>query len=460
MKSLYLLGTALALGIATPVMAQEEGAIDLGAYVRATMADDQLTDEMPLGLGGRLGIFLKRGFALELELSQNETKKEAYTLMRPFSARLAYHYNVTDNWSAIAGAGWTRNWIDPQGPGELWADDGPSFLLGVQRRMTERMSLRVDGVYEHHRSPIFQTQTNDIAMSHFALQAGLAWRFKETRAPKDSDKDGVADALDACPGTLAGETVDGRGCVPPKDADNDGVIDANDACANTPAGTRVDARGCAVPMDSDRDGVMDNADRCANTPAGTRVDANGCPVPVDSDGDGVMDNNDRCANTPAGTRVDGNGCPVPVDSDGDGVMDNVDACANTARGTPVDARGCARIFEEGKANIVLEGVTFATGSAVLTAEAKMVLDKMADLLNGAPDVNVEVQGHTDNTGSAAANTRLSGARAESVRAYLESKGVSGSRLSAKGYGPTVPAAPNTTAAGRAQNRRVELKKTN
>ncbi|MFN0100213.1 MAG: OmpA family protein [Gemmatimonadaceae bacterium] len=460
MKSLYLLGTALALGIASPALAQEEGAIDLGAYVRATMADDQLTDEMPLGLGGRLGIFLKRGFALEFELSQNETKKDAYTLMRPFSARLAYHYNVTDNWSAIAGAGWTRNWIDPQGPGELWADDGPSFLLGVQRRLTERMSVRVDGVYEHQRSPIFETRANNLVMDHLALQAGLSWRFKETRAPKDSDKDGVADALDACPGTAAGETVDGRGCVPPKDADNDGVIDANDACANTPAGTRVDARGCAVPVDSDRDGVMDNADRCANTPAGTRVDASGCPVPVDSDGDGVMDNNDRCANTPAGTRVDASGCPVPVDSDGDGVMDNVDACANTARGTPVDARGCARIFEEGKANIVLEGVTFATGSAVLTAEAKVVLDKMADLLNGAPDVNVEVQGHTDNTGSAAANTRLSGARAESVRAYLESKGVAGSRLSAKGYGPTVPAAENTTAAGRAQNRRVELKKTN
>lgn len=460
MKSLYLLGTALALGIASPVMAQEEGAIDLGAYVRATMADDQLTDATAFGYGGRLGIFLKRGFALEMELSNNEASKEPYATIRPFSARLAYHYNLSDNWSAIGGAGWTRLWIDPAGPGELWADDGPSFILGIQRRLRETMSLRLDAVYEHFRSPIFETQTSNIVMNHYALQAGLTWRFKETRAPKDSDKDGVADALDACPGTAAGETVDGRGCVPPKDADNDGVIDANDACANTPAGTRVDARGCAVPVDSDRDGVMDNADRCANTPAGTRVDGNGCPVPVDTDGDGVMDNNDRCANTPAGTRVDGNGCLVPVDSDGDGVMDNVDACANTARGTTVDERGCARIFEPGKANIVLEGVTFATGSAVLTAEAKVVLDKMADLLNGAPDVNVEVQGHTDNTGSAAANTRLSGARAESVRAYLESKGVAAARLSAKGYGSTVPVAENTTSAGRAQNRRVELKKTN
>ncbi len=460
MKSFYLLGTALVLGVATPAIAQQEGAVDLGAYVRATMADDQITDAMPRGVGGRLGIFLKRNFALEFELSNNEAPKEPYATMRPFSARLAYHHNLTERWSVIGAAGWTRLWIDPAGPDDLWADDGSSFLLGVQRRLTDRMSLRVDGVYEHFRSPIFETLTSNLVMNHYAVQAGLTWRFKETRAPRDSDRDGVPDTMDACAATAAGETVDARGCVPPKDADGDGVIDANDACANTPAGTRVDARGCAVPVDSDRDGVMDNADRCANTPAGTRVDANGCPVPVDSDGDGVMDNADRCAGTPAGTRVDANGCPVPVDSDSDGVMDNADACPNTAAGTAVDARGCARIFEEGKANIVLEGVTFATGSAVLTDEAKVVLDKMAGLLNGAPDVNVEVQGHTDNTGSAAANTRLSGARAEAVRAYLESKGVAAARLSAKGYGPTSPIAENTTAAGRAQNRRVELKRTN
>ena len=117
-------------------------------------------------------------------------------------------------------------------------------------------------------------------------------------------------------------------------------------------------------------------------------------------------------------------------------------------------------IEEGRRNIVLEGVTFATASAVLTEGAKVVLDKVAGQLNGAPDVNVEVQGHTDNTGAAANNTRLSGLRAEAVRAYLASKGVAAARLTAKGYGSSVPVADNATPAGRAQNRRVELKRTN
>ncbi len=442
MRSLTLLGAVLALGVASPVLAQEERTVDVGVFGRATMLDEHLSDKMPLGLGGHFGLFIKRNLALEANLSRNETGKDEYVMHTPFSLRLAYHQGLSDRWTGILGGGYVKSWINPPGIGETYSDDGISGVLGVQRRLRNNMSLRVDGVVEHHFSPITTASNTNVEHTHVSLQVGLTWRFNGGDSPAPAPA-----PMPAPP-------------PPPADSDSDGVIDANDACANTPAGTRVDASGCAVPVDSDRDGVMDNVDRCANTPAGTRVDVNGCPLPVDSDGDGVMDNVDRCASTPAGTRVDGNGCPVPVDTDGDGVMDNVDACANTARGTPVDARGCARIFEEGRTTLVLEGVTFNSGSAVLTEGAKVVLDKMAEALNGAPDVNVEVQGHTDNTGSLAVNTRLSGLRAESVRAYLVSKGVATARLTAKGYGPTVPVADNTTAAGRAQNRRVELKRTN
>lgn len=442
MRSFSILGAVLALGLASPALAQEERTVDVGVFGRATSLDEHLSDKMPIGLGGHFGLFLKRNLALEANLSRNETGKDSYVLMVPFSLRLAYHQRLGDNWTGVFGGGWVRSWINPPGVGGTYSDDGISGVLGVQRRLRDNMSLRVDGVVEHHFSPITTASSTNVEHTHLSLQVGLTWRFRDGGAPAPA------------PMVIAPPPA------PPADSDNDGVIDANDACANTPAGTRVDASGCAVPVDTDRDGVMDNVDRCSNTPAGTRVDVNGCPLPVDSDADGVMDNVDRCANTPAGTRVDGNGCPVPVDSDGDGVMDNVDACANTARGTTVDARGCARIFEEGRATLVLEGVTFTSGSAVLTEGAKVVLDKMAAALNGAPDVNVEIQGHTDNTGSAAVNTRLSGLRAESVRAYLVSKGVAAARLTAKGYGPTVPVADNATPAGRAQNRRVELKRTN
>jgi OOP family OmpA-OmpF porin len=118
------------------------------------------------------------------------------------------------------------------------------------------------------------------------------------------------------------------------------------------------------------------------------------------------------------------------------------------------------VFEAGRTNIVLEGVTFASGSTILSAGAKVVLDRVALQLVNATDVNVEVGGHTDNTGSPATNTRLSGLRAEAVRTYLIEKGVPAARMTSKGYGPTTPIAPNTTPSGRAQNRRVELKRTN
>lgn len=94
--------------------------------------------------------------------------------------------------------------------------------------------------------------------------------------PADSDKDGVIDSLDKCPGTPAGVAVDGNGC--PLDADKDGVADYLDKCPSTLAGVAVDSAGC--PLDSDRDGVADYLDKCPNTPAGAAVDANGCPQEV------------------------------------------------------------------------------------------------------------------------------------------------------------------------------------
>ena len=99
----------------------------------------------------------------------------------------------------------------------------------------------------------------------------------------------------------------------------------------------------------------------------------------------------------------------------------------------------------------------STNSSRLTADSMQVLDKVADTLKEWPDVKVEIGGHTDSQGNDAANLKLSQARAESVRKYLASKGVDASRLTAKGYGETVPLADNNTREGRAKNRRVELK---
>ncbi|WP_295048122.1 OmpA family protein [Sulfurimonas sp.] len=90
----------------------------------------------------------------------------------------------------------------------------------------------------------------------------------------DSDKDGVLDSVDRCPGTPRGAEVDAHGC--PIDSDKDGVIDYKDECPDTPIGVSVDKKGC--PLDSDGDGVLDYLDECPGTIQGLDVDLKGCPL--------------------------------------------------------------------------------------------------------------------------------------------------------------------------------------
>ncbi|MDX2182402.1 MAG: OmpA family protein [Gemmatimonadaceae bacterium] len=270
--------------------------------------------------------------------------------------------------------------------------------------------------------------------------------------PVDSDKDGVADYLDKCPSTPSSAKVDNNGC--PLDTDKDGVADYLDKCPNTPSSAKVDTNGC--PIDTDKDGVADYLDKCPNTASGVSVDANGCAT--DNDGDGVIDTGDKCPNTPAGVKTDNTGCPL--DTDKDGVADYLDKCPNTAAGRAVDDRGCPRLFEAGKTALTLTGVNFANAASRLLPASRPALDRVAEGLVANPDVKVEIGGHTDNRGNARANERLSLARANAVRTYLISKGVKAEQLVAKGYGGSQPIAPNTTAAGRTANRRVEMKQIN
>ena len=199
--------------------------------------------------------------------------------------------------------------------------------------------------------------------------------------------------------------------------------------------------------DSDGDGVEDGSDRCPDTPAGATVDAYGCEL--DSDGDGVKDSKDQCPGTPAGAQVDARGCEL--DDDGDGVVNRLDECPGTPEGTPVDRRGC-----EIKGDYVLKGVNFESNSDRLRPGATAILDQVVETLLKYPEINFEVQGHTDSDGAAAYNEGLSSRRAQTVHDYLASQGVDVSRMTVRGYGESQPIADNSTAEGKAQNRRVVL----
>jgi OOP family OmpA-OmpF porin len=124
-------------------------------------------------------------------------------------------------------------------------------------------------------------------------------------------------------------------------------------------------------------------------------------------------------------------------------------------GFQVDAN--CRIIEQ---TVVVRAIDFEFNSTQLTAPAQHTLDEVAAALLSQPELNVEVQGHTDSIGTDAYNLGLSQRRAAAVRAYLIRKGLNQTALTAQGYGKAKPIASNDTAEGRAQNRRVAFEVTN
>jgi outer membrane protein OmpA-like peptidoglycan-associated protein/tetratricopeptide (TPR) repeat protein len=106
--------------------------------------------------------------------------------------------------------------------------------------------------------------------------------------------------------------------------------------------------------------------------------------------------------------------------------------------------------------IALRNIFFDTGKSTLRPESNAELDRLVKLLKDVPSLKIELSGHTDNTGSASLNEKLSQERADAVVAYLVSKGIDKSRLTAKGYGSSRPVASNDTAEGRQLNRRTEF----
>ncbi len=111
--------------------------------------------------------------------------------------------------------------------------------------------------------------------------------------------------------------------------------------------------------------------------------------------------------------------------------------------------------EKGK-SFVINNITYATGAADLYPQSFITLDEFGDYLKLNPKMKVEIQGHTDNVGNEADNKLLSDKRANNVKNYLEKKGITAGRVTAKGYGASKPMADNNTVEGKAKNRRTEF----
>ena len=511
-------GAALLLLAVVPTHAQvgKGTQVELGTFGTFTKYDNSdlgFGDEF--GAGGRLAIFFNRLLSLEASGDYTETSSGAagatITATRIGGTLFAHAPIGGSAWSI--GLGYERLFYRAA---QRFEDNGVHLVMGPRLPLGARAAFRLEGRATY--VPTSNAPLANGASINISATAGLSiYSFggtprdddhdsvrnsrddcpatpvgatvDEAGCPSDSDTDGVLNGLDQCPDTPGGADVDAAGC--PSDSDNDGVLNGIDICPDTPAGALADDNGCPTDMDSDSvfdgidecpdtptgaivdavgcpsdedaDGVFDGVDQCADTPAGVLVDELGCPP--DRDQDGVYDHIDQCPDTPPNTMVDETGCEPDTDTDLDGVVDRLDRCPSTAAGTTVDAVGCPVLFVMDEATgraqpLILQGVNFATGSSRLTQNSFAVLNVVAVSLLGNPDVRIEIGGHTDATGAYDLNMRLSRGRAEAVRAYLAQQGVPLSQMDATGHGPDQPIATNATRAGRAANRRVELRRIN
>jgi len=318
------------------------------------------------------------------------------------------------------GVGGGYTWVDKIGAGTL------NGALGFNIWFSENIGITLQSTYKH--------AFEDYLSTHFQHYAGLTFKF----GGKDTDGDGIYDKDDACP-EVAG-LPEFNGCP---DTDGDGIPDHLDECPNEPG--LAEFNGCP---DTDGDGIPDHLDECP-TVAGLK-EFNGCP---DADGDGVPDHLDECPNE-AGSAAN-KGCPWP-DRDGDGVADKDDLCPDV-KGT-VANNGCPEVTEEVKKalNAYAKTILFDTGKSSIKAQSAEVLANIIDILNEYTNAKFSIEGHTDSVGSDALNMKLSKERASSVMNYLITNGIASNRLSSEGFGETRPIDSNKTAAGRANNRRVEI----
>jgi outer membrane protein OmpA-like peptidoglycan-associated protein len=232
------------------------------------------------------------------------------------------------------------------------------------------------------------------------------------------------------------------------DTDKDGLADSQDSCKTIPGPPKW--HGCPIP-DSDLDGLNDDEDSCRMVPGTLRY--HGCPIP-DFDNDGVNDEEDSCRTVPGSKNY--HGCPIP-DSDHDGLNDELDKCPFESG--PADNQGCP-IVKAGIVKIeqiVAANVMFRSNSASLTKNSYPAIKELADSMKTNPDLDLLIEGHTDNQGDEVYNRKLSEDRAKAVKTLLVGFGIPDNRIEVRAFGDSQPIEPNNSSAGRALNRRVVFK---
>ncbi len=309
-----------------------------------------------------------------------------------------------------------------------------------QEQKLEELKLEMDGLNEQMRNvnpaSYVAFTSNLLDEKGKILKEGVPFKIyievDSFGCLPDEDQDGSPDIVDLCPGEKG--TIAAAGCP---DRDKDGIPDKEDRCPDN-AGP-LESQGCP---DRDGDGIPDPEDLCPDVPG--VIESQGCP---DRDKDGITDEKDACPDDPGPKET--NGCP---DRDKDGTLDKDDDCPDVPG--PKENKGCPKILEKASR------VQFKVNEDIILEEWYPTLDELAALLQEYPDSYISLAGHTDSDGEAEDNLDLSKRRAAAVKQYLEEKGIAGERITSTGYGEEKPIATNATTAGKALNRRVEMKLSN
>ncbi|MCB9751315.1 MAG: OmpA family protein [Myxococcales bacterium] len=221
-------------------------------------------------------------------------------------------------------------------------------------------------------------------------------------------------------------------------------------------------RDAAAPRASawrDRDAAGEGRERAPHPAAGERDRGSRRPDP-DPDGDGFVGADDEC---PDEQGIEPAGCPLR-DGDGDGILDPDDQCLEACEvvngvadddGCPdAPARSLARLEE---VLGPIPALRFEINKWTIHSSSFASLDNVVAVMQMFPETRFAIEGHSDSKGGRfTSRVRISRKRAEAVRQYVVSKGVEASRLETRDYGEDKPIAPNSTAEGRAQNRRIEI----
>jgi outer membrane protein OmpA-like peptidoglycan-associated protein len=410
--------------------------------------------------GGEFGLHLNRwiGFEGELALIPTRTRNDQPDLgdfgtkVFIFAYRGSFVLNLNDSYIfqpfLLAGYGALTSLVNDSTKAsagtEAYVHAGAGFKIGF----TPRIGIRFDGRISvpwtalpviPHGERIGYTGPD------FEVFGGLYLNFSEIERVHIYHNQRIIEKLSG-------------------DKDGDRIPDDVDKCPNEPEDKDgfQDDDGCPDP-DNDHDGIPDALDRCPNEPEDKDgfQDDDGCPDP-DNDHDGIPDALDKCPNEPEDKDgfQDDDGCPDP-DNDGDGIPDKIDKCPNESETINhyKDEDGCPDEVppEVKKFTGVIEGINFKTGSAEILPGSFAILDRALKVLQDFPDVNLEISGHTDRKGKATYNLTLSQHRADAVKLYFVSRGIASTRLMSIGYGKTRPIADNSTASGRATNRRTEFR---